>query len=282
MSWPVLREDGGGCQAFPPLLLCSLHWVLYYTLLYSWYRALLCYALVRCAIKDKLVPETLHPDAQRGWPVMKWWDLLPGKAVTAASSLVWDAAGTAKPFLSSSMFSLCNAWWFGTGRATFSNKCPWSLTPSCKRQAVSVIIWWVKLRRDFCVFTFELAQSYISRNPLILYRLNSRGTTGSNTLNMAFRAQLCQVHLCFFPSFPGKEGKFCRWPPRNWRRQQVASEIRPRLNLPDFFFPVIFCFVLFFNKSFPTKKCCASCTFIMFSKSSGSKNFIQHEKTFVM
>lgn len=150
-------------------------------------------------------------------------------------------------------FSFRNAWWFGTGRATFSNKCPWSLTPSCKRQAVSVIIWWVKLRRDFCVFTFELAQSYISRNPLILYRLNSRGTTGSNTLNMAFWAQLCQVHLCFFPSFPGKEGKFCGWPPKNWRRQQVASEICPRLNLPDFFLPIIFCFVLFFISTFPLK-----------------------------
>lgn len=106
-------------------------------------------------------------------------------------------------------FGLCNARWFGTSLATFSNKRPLSWTPSCKSQSVIVLIWWIKLQIHLCVLTFELAQSCISRNPLILYKWNSRGTKGSNALNMAFQSQLCQVHLCLFfpPSFPGKMGR---------------------------------------------------------------------------
>lgn len=105
-------------------------------------------------------------------------------------------------------FGRCNAWWFGTSLATFSNKWPPSWTPSCKSQAVVVIIWWIRLQIHLCVFTFESAQSCISRNPLVLYKLNSGGRKGSNVLNMAFQSQLCQVHLRFFlPSFPGKMGR---------------------------------------------------------------------------
>lgn len=138
-------------------------------------------------------------------------------------------------------FDLGNAWLLYTSLASLRNKCPWSLTPSCKRQAVLVIVWWIKLEVDLCVFAFELAQSYISRNPLILHKLYSGGTTGINTLNMAFQAQCCQVHLCIFPPFPGKEGKFWRWPPKNWRRRQVASEIiHVQFPPPPFFPPSIF------------------------------------------
>lgn len=109
-------------------------------------------------------------------------------------------------------FDLGSAQWLG---ANFRNKCPRSLAPSCKRQAVITIVWWIKLELDLSVFGFKLAQSYISRNPLILNKLNSRGTTVINTLNMAFQAQCCQVHLFIFYIFPGKKGKFCRWPPKN-------------------------------------------------------------------
>lgn len=144
-------------------------------------------------------------------------------------------------------FDLGSTWWLG---ANFRNKCPWSLTPSCKRQAVITIVWWIKLELDLSVFGFKLAQSCISRNPLILNKLNSQGTTGINTLNMAFQAQYCQVHLCIFYIFPGKKGKFCRWPPKNWRKQQVVSEIYPCLNSPISIPPTQY-FFLFFLFFFP-------------------------------
>lgn len=97
-----------------------------------------------------------------------------------------------------------------------------------------------------CIFAFELTQSYISRNPLIWNKLNSRGTTGINTSNMTFQVQHCQVHLCIFPPFPGKKEKFCRWPPKNWRRQQVVSEIYPCLNPTTPICPAQYCFFFFF------------------------------------
>lgn len=143
-------------------------------------------------------------------------------------------------------FDLGNAWWLGTSLANIRNKCPWSLIPFCKRQAVLVIIWWIKLEQELCVFAFQLARSCISRNPLNLKKLNSRGTTGINTLSMAFQAQRCQVHLCIFPPFPGKKGKFCRWLPKNWRRQQVASEIYRCLNPPTPVSPSQYFFSLFY------------------------------------
>lgn len=134
-----------------------------------------------------------------------------------------------------------------------------------------------------CIFAFELTQSYISRNPLIWNKLNSRGTTGINTSNMTFQVQHCQLHLCIFPPFPGKKEKFCRWPPKNWRRQQVVSEIYPCLNPTTPISPAQYWVVFWvFFPHCSTEKYYASHTFIMFSRSSGNNNFIWHKKMFVI
>lgn len=157
LSFPLENEreqaspgwgDGGGCQALPTLPLHSLQRFLSYTpqLVQS---PVAVHGGQTCSGGQDLSQKThtwTHREEKQWWSDGTHSPTLPDKAVMTTSSLVWDGAITLQifavhPQVRRMDFDISNVWWLGTSLANFRNKCPWSLTPSCKRQAAIVTVW---------------------------------------------------------------------------------------------------------------------------------------------